>query len=91
MKFSVQLLLRSRTFVGVIAAFTLANIWSWVSDQLWPVCCDQELAVGFPVPFHISGGIAGMSNFYLLGLLLDISIALTIALTITWLAKLVRR
>lgn len=46
---------------------------------------------GFPVPFHISGGITGQSNFYLLGLLLDIAIALTAAVLITWIVRLFRR
>jgi hypothetical protein len=91
MKFSVELLIRSWTFVGVTSAFVIANAWSWMGQRIDPVCCDQELTVGFPVPFHISGGIAGLSNFYLLGLLLDISIALTTAVTVTWIVKLVRR
>jgi hypothetical protein len=91
MKFSVELLLRSWTFLGVLSAFAVANAWSWIHQRIDPVCCDHELTIGFPVPFHISGGLAGLSNFYLLGLLLDISIALTIAVTVTWLVKLVKR
>lgn len=91
MKFSATALRRSRTFVGILALFIAANTWSWARHRIWPTCCDQEVTIGFPVPFHISGGIAGMSNFYLLGLLLDIAIALTISVTLTWVVLLVRR
>jgi hypothetical protein len=91
MKFSAQILLRSRTFHGVMAIFLIANAWSWIRHRFWPICCDQEITIGFPVPFHISGGIAGLSNFYLLGLLLDVSIALTSAILITWIVRLIDR
>lgn len=47
--------------------------------------------MGFPFPFHISGGIAGLSNFYVLGLLLDVTIALTAAVLITWIGKVFSR
>lgn len=82
---------RSTTFWVVAGLFAAANLWSWLRHRLSPTCCDQEMTVGFPVPFHISGGIAGMSNFYALGLLLDLAIFLTIALTATWVAHLIRR
>ncbi len=91
MKFSTRILLRSRTFHVVTALFLLANTWSWIRHRFWPICCDQEITTGFPVPFHIGGGIAGLSNFYLLGLLLDISIALTTAIMITWIVRLLAR
>ena len=75
-------------FIGVIVIFAGANVWTWARNRFWPVCCDQEASIGFPVPFHISGGIAGLSEFYLLGLLLDIVTALTFAVTLTWIARL---
>ena len=90
MEFSVRILQRSRPFIGTIALFILANAWSWLRHWFWPICCDQEMTIGFPVPFHISGGIAGLSNFYVLGLLLDITIALTAAVLITWIVGLFR-
>ncbi|MGI9203335.1 MAG: hypothetical protein ACR2Q3_04970 [Woeseiaceae bacterium] len=71
--------------------FLFANGWSWLRHYVMPACCDQEMTVGFPVPFHISGGIAGNSNFYLLGLLLDIAIVLTLAITATWIVRLLRQ
>jgi len=91
MKITAQSLLRSGPFIGVVAAFVAANAWSWARHKFWPVCCDQEMTIGFPIPFHISGGIAGAANFYLLGLLLDIAVALTVAITITWIVRIVRR
>jgi len=47
--------------------------------------------VGFPFPFHISGGIAGVSDFYLLGLMLDLFTAVTVAISVTWFVKLFSR
>lgn len=91
MEFSVRILQRSGTFIGVVAFFVLANTWSWMRHRLWPICCDQEITIGFPVPFHISGGIAGLSNFYVLGLLLDITIALTAGVLLTWFVRFIRR
>lgn len=91
MKFSLKRLQQSKTFVGIASAFLLANGWSWLRHVIAPDCCDQEVTVGFPVPFHISGGLAGKSDFYLLGLLLDIAIALTVAITATWIVRLLRR
>ncbi len=70
--------------------FAAANLWSWIRHRLFPVCCDQEISVGFPFPFHISGGIGGASDFYVLGLLLDIVTALTLAVLFTWIARLFR-
>jgi hypothetical protein len=91
MEFSLRLLRQSKTFIGVTAFFVLANGWSWLRHIVAPVCCDQELTIGFPMPFHISGGIAGISSFYLLGLLLDIVITLTFAIAATWIVRLIRR
>lgn len=84
MRFSVQTLLQSRTFAGIVLLFAGANAWSWARHRFWPVCCDQEVTIGFPVPFHISGGITGSAEFYLFGLLLDVVVALTAAVTLTW-------
>jgi hypothetical protein len=91
MKLSVATLFRSMTFVGVVAGFIFANAFSWARHRFWPICCDQEVTIGFPVPFHISGGIAGLSNFYLLGLMLDTVLALTVAVTLTWVVLLFKR
>jgi len=44
------------------------------------------MTVGFPLPFHISGASGGLETFYVLGLLLDIVIALTLAVLATWIA-----
>jgi len=91
MEFSARILLRSRTFRTVMAIFVVANAGSWLRHRFWPICCDQEITIGFPVPFHISGGTAGLSRFYTLGLLLDVTIALTVAVLLTWLVRLIRR
>jgi hypothetical protein len=87
MTFSVAAVSRSRSFRGVIALFAAGNAWSWLRYKIDPVCCDQEMTVGFPFPFHISGGIAGLESFYVLGLLLDIILALTLAVLATWIAS----
>lgn len=90
MNFSLAVLCKSTAFYVTMLIFAAANLWSWIRHRLFPVCCDQEISVGFPFPFHISGGIAGASEFYVLGLLLDIVTALTLAVLITWVARLIR-
>lgn len=49
------------------------------------------MTIGFPFPFHISGGIAGLESFYVLGLLLDIVLALTLAVLVTWIATALKK
>lgn len=82
--------MRSVTFWVVVGLFGLVNVWTWLRHILHPPGGDQETTVGFPVPFHISGGISGAADFYLLGLLLDIAVITTIALTATWIEQIVR-
>jgi hypothetical protein len=83
MTFSFSALGRSRTFIVTVLLFVLANVWSWARHVISQVCCDQEITVGFPFPFHISGGIAGTAQFYVLGMLLDVVLALTVAVLAT--------
>lgn len=78
----------SPAFWTTIGLFAAANLWSWLRHRFFPPCCDQEMTIGFPFPFHLSGGIAGTAEFFVLGLLLDIFTALTAALILT---RLVRR
>lgn len=86
MKLTLPSLSESRTFIITLSLFAVANLWSWLRHQFDPECCDLETTIGFPFPFHISGGSAGISEFYLLGLLLDIVVALTLALLFTRIA-----
>ena len=80
MKLTASTLSGSRTFAATLVLFALANAWSWLRHQLDPACCDQEITVGFPFPFLISDGIDSHADFYVLGLLLDVVLALTLAL-----------
>lgn len=91
MTFSFSAVGRSRAFLITVTLFAIGNAWSWLRHKLNPVCCDQEMTVGFPFPFHISGGIAGDASFYVLGLLLDVVLALTIAVSVTWIATALKR
>ena len=91
MQIRAKTVYRSATFWVVTGLFAAANLWSWMRHVSNPLCCDQEATIGFPVPFHISGGIAGTASFYLLGLLLDLAIVVTVALTATWIAQMFRR
>jgi hypothetical protein len=84
MNFSLAVLHKSTAFYVTMLIFAAANLWSGIGHRLFPVCCDQEISVGFPFPFHISGGIAGASDFYVL------VTALTLAVLITWVARLIR-
>lgn len=76
MEFRAQILLRSMWFWAVIGMSAGANIWTYLHT---PACCDRLDGVGFPVPFHISGGIAGGSSFFVFSLLLDVVVTLTVA------------
>jgi hypothetical protein len=78
MRFSIAVLYKSTAFHSTVLLFVAANFWSWLRHKIFPICCDQELSVGFPFPF------------YLLGLLLDVVTALTVAVLITWIVKLFR-
>ena len=90
MKFSFAVLFRSTTFYVTLIILAAANLWSWLRHELFPICCDQEISVGFPFPFHLSGGITGASSFYILGLLLDVVTAVTLAVLLTWIARSIR-
>lgn len=91
MSITLHKLRDSRSFQVTILLFAAANLWSWLRHRQSTLCCDQEVTVGFPFPFHISGGIAGQQGFYMLGLLLDIVIALTMAFVMMWIAHVLRR
>ena len=91
MTFSFRAVGRSRSFLITITLFAIGNAWSWLRHKIDPQCCDQEMTVGFPFPFHISGGIAGLDSFYVLGLLLDIVLALTLAVLVTWIATALKK
>ncbi len=90
MQIQTDIVFRSRTFQVIVSLFAMANIWSWLRHRLDQACCDQEATIGFPVPFHISGGSSEDAGFYLLGLLLDLAVIATIALIATWIEQLVR-
>ena len=91
MRISTQILTRSKIFLLTTGLWACANIWTWARHLvLEPACCDLEQTIGFPVPFQISGGIAGESSFHLLGLLLDIALGVTLALILTWIVRLLR-
>jgi len=90
MKLTTGLLVRSIAFQITLLLFGGLNVWTWVRHRYFPICCDQEISYGFPFPIHISGGIMGESDFYILGLLLDIAIALTSAVLVTWIVKMIR-
>lgn len=90
MKFSFALLVKSTAGRITLLLFGGLNLWSWARHRFLPPCCDQQISFGFPFPFQISGGIAGSSEFYILGLLLDIATALTAAVFVTWIAEVFR-
>lgn len=83
MRISAALLRRSRTFTGVIAAGVLANLVSALRVVVTPDCCRS---VGFPFPV-VSLEAGRATDFYLLGLLLDVAVTVTLALLLTWLVR----
>lgn len=90
MEFSLAILGRSKTFIVCMVLFAAANVWSWLSHAVEPICADCDTTIGFPFPFHVAGG-AAESEFYMLGLLLDMAIAMTVAITATWLVRMFSR
>lgn len=90
MPFSFQKLWRSRVFRVTVALFAIGNAYSGLSQRFNSSSSAQEITVGFPVPFHISSAITDAENFYFLGLLLDIAIAFTVAVVLTWIRELLR-
>lgn len=85
MTFSFAKLHASRSYWTILALFAAANLWSWLAYRLRePECCDQLIAIGFPFPFFVSGGIAGRSDVLVTGLLLDLVLAWTLAVIATW-------
>lgn len=91
MIFTFTRLHSTRAYWATILLFGLANLWSWLRHRVGePECCDLLLSTGFPFPFHVSGGIAGRSDFLLTGLLLDIVLGWTLAVTAAWVSLSVR-
>ena len=84
MEIRVRHLTNSKLFWMTLLLLAAANLASWL---IKPACCDQIDSVGFPFAFMISGGITGSSNFYLLGALLNVFVALTIATLFVWIAR----
>ena len=77
MRINSRLVFRSRAFWAILALFALLNLLTFF---LHPECCDRFDGIGFPLAFHLSGGIAGISEFYPISLLLNVVIAVTVAL-----------
>jgi hypothetical protein len=90
MKFELSRLRRSMALRISLLLFAALNLGSWVRYRYFPAAADQQTSFGFPFPVFISGGIEGAADFYLLGLLLDIAVALTLAVLVTWIAELFR-
>ena len=76
MQFTLRLLRHSKSFWIVIGLFLFANLWTLLDH---PECCDRYDRIGFPFPFHLSRGLAGVAEFYPIGLTLNLLIAMTIA------------
>ena len=91
MKITAGMIRRSRTFWGVIAAFLVANLLSAVLPAIGPAQSGQEISIGFPFPVHVSDGVSRASEFYLSGLLLDLVVPPTVAISIVWIGRLIGR
>ena len=76
MRFRLQIIWQSRSFWTVVGLFLFANLWTVIAH---PECCDRYDGIGFPLPFHLSGGIAGIAEFYPISLALNVLSVLTIA------------
>ncbi len=90
MKFELSRLRRSLAFRITLLSAAGLNLGSWVRYRYFPAGDDLQTSFGFPFPVTIRGGIEGTAEFYVLGLLLDVAIALTLAVLVTWIAELLR-
>jgi len=72
------------TFIIVMMIFGGANLWTFMSV---PECCDQFDYLGFPLSFLERGGIAEVLNFSSLNLILDVVIALAVAVAAAWFVR----
>lgn len=87
MQFSFATLHSARSYWATLAVFAAANAWTWLRHRVGePACCDRIETVGFPFPFHASGGIAGIDELLVTGLLLDLVLAWTVAVAAAWAA-----
>ena len=91
MKFQLANLWRSGAFLSTLLVFALLNAASWTRYRYFPTTDGTQSSVGFPFPLFIDDRFEGTSQFFLLGLLLDLAVALTLALLVTWLAEALRR
>ena len=87
MPFSFSALHSSRSYWAVLGLFAAANAWTWLRHRVGePECCDRIQTVGFPFPLHASGGFAGIDEWLVTGLLLDLVVAWTAAVIAAWVA-----
>jgi hypothetical protein len=68
-------LLASTALFAVINLFILLRI---------PSCCDFIYPYGFPLPFFVRGGMAGIREFLLSGLVIDVVVLIMFAAAISW-------
>ena len=85
MSFSFKALHRSAAYWTVLAVFFCANLWSALQHSaVWPGCCESGHAVGVPFRFFIRGDDVTPAQFFWTGLLLNVVIAWTLAVLVTW-------
>ncbi len=85
MSFSFGALHRSAAYWTVLACFVAANLWGALRQStIWPGCCGPGDAVGVPFRFFIRGNDVAPAQFFWTGLLLDVVIAWTLAVVVTW-------
>lgn len=84
MKISLQLLRRSRTFWIVLGLAGLANLISWLRGRVTEECCETT---GFPFPWIVRENPDAPADFHVLGLLLDLTVTITLALTLVWIVR----
>lgn len=86
MDFRLALLRQSRTFWLTLALFAIGNAWSILrySTESW--CCTDEKIFGFPFPFYVSDTAGNSSEFLYFGFLLNLVLAITVAIVVARIA-----
>jgi hypothetical protein len=70
-----------------LVLIAVLNAGSWVRFQFFPAGNDSQSSFGLPFPVYITDSFEATATFYIFGLLLDIAVALTTAILVTWLVE----
>jgi hypothetical protein len=75
---------KARYLMSLLATALIFIAINAISRFRVPPCCDFFYSYGFPVPFLIEGGFAGIRRFLCDGVFIDLCAVLVLAYFISW-------